>query len=709
MEESTSTPIWEESHLCHRCSHVLTMIKYHLLHPPETTSGTKLGHYHNGSSLLVSAAGGCHLCSLLFGTSFLSSGSSVKQARSRLEALQSYTLSIKKAYRGQSSLGYYIGGPPEAVLELTTGELAGANTIYVIPRRNPSPECLCSNTQNRKDNEQPPRGPLCNSTGDSEALSLASWWLRKCLQEHPKCCDGSKYSESVRPARLIRVGLSNDNVQVIQITDDTEIPDFFALSYVWGTQECVTLTQATLPVMQQEIELHTLAKTIRDAIAVTRSLGYKYLWVDSLCIIQDSKADWKVESAKMGGIYRRSILTLGALHAAGNHEGLFTARNPLCARNLHIPGTSFEISNTANYVFWEYETRVAPLQTRAWVVQERASALRTLFFGATGLFWECSQCQASESDVQGSIDPLNPSWKRGINAVIDASDVSHRAAALVRIWNQIRFEYTQCNLTYVSDRPVAISGLADFLSNATGLKYSHGVWLDIAPADLCWLPTSIGQRVENKVSRIPAWSWLSVDKPVEVLLKSSKYFVVWRKSAELVGLPFTEASDNKPLIHTWPALTEAMKERPPQSLSFLTDFMKVYLLPDRTLTLTDPKANKSRSYDIPEKADGEAFDPLSQQYKWTPDIAVDSSITEAWFIHLAHFESLDGTRMGEAGIIAVNKSGREFERIGILKKWVFKDVSLCNYISMDGHPDTRYLPPNPFQKLENVVRLVHLI
>jgi hypothetical protein len=110
------------------------MIKYHLLYPLETSSGTKLGHYYNGPSLLVSAAGGCHLCSLLFGTSFLSNGSSVNQARSCLQALQSYILSIKKAYSNQSSLGYYIGGLPEAVLELITGQLGRANSIYVIPR-----------------------------------------------------------------------------------------------------------------------------------------------------------------------------------------------------------------------------------------------------------------------------------------------------------------------------------------------------------------------------------------------------------------------------------------------------------------------------------------------------------------------------------------------------------------------------------------------
>ena len=115
--------------------------------------------------------------------------------------------------------------------------------------------------------------------------------------------------------------------------------------------------------MHFSLEVATLPRTIPDSITVTRALGYSYLWVDSLCIIQDSTEDWAAESVKMGGIYRRAVLTIAALHASGNHEGLFARRNPLCARSLPVPGTNFEISNTANYVFFEHQTGHSPLQS----------------------------------------------------------------------------------------------------------------------------------------------------------------------------------------------------------------------------------------------------------------------------------------------------------------------------------------------------------
>ncbi|KAF2839914.1 HET-domain-containing protein, partial [Patellaria atrata CBS 101060] len=334
-------------------------------------------------------------------------------------------------------------------------------------------------------------------------------WLQTCLAKHDARCNVKPVAVSASPARLLHldIGSSKGNLRVVEVQDLPSMPVYLTLSYVWGSQKAVRLEMSNLEAMKAEIDLDSLPRTIRDAIIFTRALGYHYLWIDSLCIIQDSAADWATEAAKMGSIYWGSMLTLAALHASGSHEGLFSERNPLYDRPLRIPGTSFEITNTLNLGLAEPDSPQAPLQTRGWVVQERIMARRTLFFGSLGLFWECSCCAASESDVLGirtrpDDDPSAPAnFKLALHKALGDN------ANLMLSWSGIRSYYTKCNLTREKDRPIAISGLMNFIAAAGNAQHAHGMWLPFIVRELCWEVASIGQRPTEYES--PSWSWMS--------------------------------------------------------------------------------------------------------------------------------------------------------------------------------------------------------
>lgn len=153
-----------------------------------------------------------------------------------------------------------------------------------------------------------------------------------------------------------------------------------------GSVKFATLTMEALPSMLVCIEIDNLTKTFQDAIDTTRRLGYQYIWIDSLCIIQDSTKDWQLESQTMAQVYANSSLNIAAASAKDGRYGCYIDRQrrpPLASRVLaqvdSVSGKKMFVdcmlSNDLT-IFNEY-----PLNRRGWVVQEIHLAPRTLFFG----------------------------------------------------------------------------------------------------------------------------------------------------------------------------------------------------------------------------------------------------------------------------------------------------------------------------------------
>lgn len=141
------------------------------------------------------------------------------------------------------------------------------------------------------------------------------------------------------PTRLLDVsavtagGTSQD--PFLYIPDANERSEYVAPSYCWGEQgsEDFVLKQSTLKRKMETIPLSSLPQTLRDAITITKWLGFCYLWIDALCILQDSKEDWEKEAAVMGKVYFNAVVTIAASAASDSSQGFLLPREQFECRS----------------------------------------------------------------------------------------------------------------------------------------------------------------------------------------------------------------------------------------------------------------------------------------------------------------------------------------------------------------------------------------
>lgn len=260
---------------------------------------------------------------------------------------------------------------------------------------------------------------------------------------------------------------------------------------------------------------------------MARRLGLGYIWIDSLCIIQDSPEDWEKESATMAKVYSKSYLNIAAARAADGTQGCFTPRDPHLVRPLQVflgwgpdPGRYYAIK----WLYWCSNVTHTPLNARAWVFQEQYLAPRNVYFGETQLYWECFGCLASET-FPGGLPPGTNSSPKSLDP--------HVGGALVRqshgltpnpdldafsMWNQIVYGYSNGTLTYSEDKLVAISGLASRMQKHIRSDYLAGLWRKYLPYQLLWTVGGIQWFVRAgrpTVYLAPTWSWVSRQGSIE--------------------------------------------------------------------------------------------------------------------------------------------------------------------------------------------------
>jgi hypothetical protein len=261
---------------------------------------------------------------------------------------------------------------------------------------------------------------LDSTTGSSTCLTLVKSWLYDCLVQHDRgCLSYSRSGYQTLPTRVIDVGLPGQDRVHLVAGDGREEP-YIALSHCWGKSDIITTTMANINQHQQQgIPIQSLPLNFQDAITVSRAMTCRYLWIDSLCIIQDSREDWQVESGFMHLVYRNAVLTISVARSLNPHTGCFINRDASLLRpiSLVIPSLSepeaidYEDTDSAedddraeddddeSQIFWQLLRNVPPeglLQRRAWVLQEQAFSGRLVSFSNEGVFWSCASAEQSE-------------------------------------------------------------------------------------------------------------------------------------------------------------------------------------------------------------------------------------------------------------------------------------------------------------------------
>lgn len=373
-------------------------------------------------------------------------------------------------------------------------------------------------------------------------------WLEECITSHTACVA----SLSKLPKRV--VDISGDVPKVVE-TQGLTFSRYTTLSHCWGGGAgVIKTTRSNLSRLKMGISSSELSRIFRDAITVTRIVNCQWIWIDSLCIIQDDDLDWKEESVKMAEIYSGSFLNIAATSSSSGSGTLFSSR--WCLGDYEDdyrewPVEPIRLSKYSNdendglFVRIElrsghrYITRKlihgrrveAPLLDRAWVFQERLLAPRSLHFSTSELIWECSSSLACECTGLGVMSCPGESRKKEYSPLREANNVTNISSILLNglkvcfteicqhqaskndildFWLWAVEVYSSLLLSKTSDRPIALAGIAQRISDKINCDYLAGIWIADLPRALLWvsIPRSSLFTVRSSPSA-PTWSWMS--------------------------------------------------------------------------------------------------------------------------------------------------------------------------------------------------------
>jgi len=141
----------------------------------------------------------------------------------------------------------------------------------------------------------------------------------------------------------------------------------------------------------QRISVEDLPHTFRDAIRVTRELDKRYLWIDSLCIIQGEGGDWETESKKMEAVFKGTYCTIAATSAEDSNKGFLNRRlEEEDSQYVMVPNSSQGKIYVCTLIDdFPGDVEEGFLNKRAWVLQEQALSRRTIHFTKRQTYWEC--------------------------------------------------------------------------------------------------------------------------------------------------------------------------------------------------------------------------------------------------------------------------------------------------------------------------------
>ncbi len=342
------------------------------------------------------------------------------------------------------------------------------------------------------------------------------------------------------PRRVIDVGNADPPRIVEQPRDGSGASasgPYVALSYCWGGTQKVRLERANLERFKTRgLPVDELALTIRDAIVFTRAMGFRYLWVDALCIVQDDGDGDKAEQLPlMGTIYKQSALTIAA--ASGDHADAGLA--PLRQRAHFRPCPVYsEVCDDGDGDGGHPVFAVMPINTqqllasrtaidsRAWIFQEDVLASRTLKFGPEGLRWSCvtfccSELRPDRPDLHPSFRTDHnlrtwthrPDWNPSWHEVLDPR------RRYFEDWYAAVSHFSLRRLTSDVDRLPAVAGLARWMHTLRGGAYIQGLWKEDLEYGLLWFVTKLRQA--NPGQAVPLEEWMNGDEHHRVMPASS--------------------------------------------------------------------------------------------------------------------------------------------------------------------------------------------
>jgi hypothetical protein len=302
----------------------------------------------------------------------------------------------------------------------------------------------------------------------------------------------------------------SDTVQLFCRTrGQTKRGKYFALSHRWGSpaqhRKFCTYT-SNIEQHRQGIELDELPQTFRDAVHITRALGIQYLWIDSLCIVQDDPQDWEIESNLMEQVFSSAYVTLTASCAAGTQDGFLKIRpNRECVNMRKRDGSHYYLCEAID----DFSSDVdhGELNKRGWVLQERALSRRTIYFAEKQTYWECGNGVRCETLTK--MKNKKASFLGDSN--FPNSVEKYVKGLKIQLFQSLYERYSNLDLSFDADRPIAIRGLEKRLVRTLQTVGAYGIFDCYLHRCLLWQRSDATlERIESFRGRpVPSWSWMA--------------------------------------------------------------------------------------------------------------------------------------------------------------------------------------------------------
>jgi hypothetical protein len=324
----------------------------------------------------------------------------------------------------------------------------------------------------------------------NQVCDLIQHWRKTC-GAHENCVP--EY-DALLPTRILALCGDDARPLVKLIVSKGRKGRYLALSHCWGSSERPPLrtTSENFQSHQNGIPFGDMPKTFQDVVEIAQGIGIKYIWIDSICIIQGNSQDWHSEAAKMGDVYRNAALVVAASGAKDSSRGLFITDRP-AETVFRLPyRVAGEIKGTFNMIplstVTDWHPEFGPLQRRAWTLQERHLARRFVSFMPGGISWICQTASITETGTP------------------------FRGFPSRREWFHLLSDYTGKSLTFPSDRIEAIRGIAQDIQSSRKDQYisKYGVWEEGLVDQLLWFKEEIYFE-DGRSFNMPSWCWANTE------------------------------------------------------------------------------------------------------------------------------------------------------------------------------------------------------
>ncbi|KAL5323084.1 hypothetical protein ACEPPN_007612 [Leptodophora sp. 'Broadleaf-Isolate-01'] len=407
------------------------------------------------------------------------------------------------------------------------------------------------NKRDQKDDEGESR---VMETASHASITKIQQWLKTCSEEHKGCLVSL---ESELPRRVLEI--SNRRAKLI--VSNGKVAPYVALSHCWGPKPLVRLLATNIEEFQENVPWNELSKTFQDSITIAWKLGFRYIWIDALCILQDSHGDWEYHASKMAQVFADAQLTISASRSADGAGGCFSSRaqdswtlhstgrqiwNPMLWLPYHREGRDregcvkkFTAKLKIPHGLHQNRQPKEPLLKRAWVFQEQILSSRNIHFASGELYFECKSfvtCECTGWTERSFSHQWETRWRKS-HAVLQGKhnltlpesalrkrrrdlpkpNPIPRKAAEFEAYRALIESYTCLEITNPHDRLPALSGITSGRKDV----YLAGLWKSILLESLHWYPLSRSYSPSGRIMayrpngyRAPTWSWASIESPI---------------------------------------------------------------------------------------------------------------------------------------------------------------------------------------------------